>query len=116
MPSRRPCLQKGVSFHLSEPGESRCAEHRLTKWASRAGTSMAPGWSARRSRILQRDGYRCVVCGSKVGLAVDHITPRSQGGTDEDSNLQTLCKRCHGTKTAHEAHAGMRRMRQGVNP
>jgi 5-methylcytosine-specific restriction protein A len=114
-PSRRPCLGPG-GFHLSEPGESRCAEHRLTKWASRAGISMGPGWSARRSRILERDGHHCVVCGSNVGLAVDHITPRFQGGTDEDSNLQTLCKRCHGTKTAHEGHQGMRRMRQVVKP
>src|SRR5512139_1919817 len=31
---------------------------------------------------------------------VDHIVPRSAGGTDEDSNLQSLCHECHSYKTA----------------
>jgi len=114
-PSRRPCLGPG-RFHLGEPGESRCAQHRLTKWASKAGASMGPGWSARRSRILDRDGYRCLVCGSKVGVAVDHIKPRFQGGTDDDSNLRVLCAVHHSQKTAAEGHEAARRKRQVVKP
>jgi len=31
---------------------------------------------------------------------VDHIVPRKRGGTDDISNLQALCYRCHSTKTA----------------
>ena len=31
---------------------------------------------------------------------VDHIVPRAAGGTDEWSNLQSLCARCHARKTA----------------
>lgn len=33
---------------------------------------------------------------------VDHIIPLSQGGPDERTNLQPLCKRAHSSKTAQE--------------
>jgi len=35
---------------------------------------------------------------------IDHIKPISADGTNEDSNLQCLCKECHGDKTAEEEH------------
>jgi 5-methylcytosine-specific restriction endonuclease McrA len=31
---------------------------------------------------------------------VDHIVPLARGGTNDAMNLQTLCGRCHSTKTA----------------
>jgi 5-methylcytosine-specific restriction endonuclease McrA len=51
-----------------------------------------------RRRIFLRDNYRCVKCGSTEDLTVDHITSVYQGGTDEDSNLQTLCNTCNSRK------------------
>lgn len=50
--------------------------------------------------VLARDNWRCCSCGRTakedgVTLEVDHIIPRSKGGTDEMSNLQTLCKKCN---------------------
>tara|TARA_R110002051_G_scaffold325869_1_gene432654 strand:+ start:8496 stop:8714 length:219 start_codon:yes stop_codon:yes gene_type:complete len=35
--------------------------------------------------------------------AVDHIKPKSQGGDDSHSNLQSLCAPCHQIKTDEEA-------------
>ncbi|MDL1909716.1 HNH endonuclease [Chloroflexi bacterium CFX6] len=32
----------------------------------------------------------------------DHIIPLSRGGTDDKSNEQPLCIRCHNYKTAHD--------------
>lgn len=52
-----------------------------------------------RYQVLNRDGYRCVICGAcaKDGakLHVDHIKPVSKGGKTELSNLRTLCDRCN---------------------
>jgi 5-methylcytosine-specific restriction protein A len=62
-------------------------------------------WRARRERILIRDAFTCAVCGIRVdGLRahVDHITPLEDGGSDCDSNLQTLCSADHGRKTREE--------------
>src|SRR5262245_53856847 len=61
------------------------------------GTLAPPISRELRSQILQRDGYRCRMCGvsaqdgDDVRLEVDHIIPRSAGGTNDESNLQTLC-------------------------
>jgi 5-methylcytosine-specific restriction endonuclease McrA len=39
-------------------------------------------------------GRPCALCGAPAEH-LDHITPRSQGGTDHASNLQPLCRRCN---------------------
>ncbi len=50
-------------------------------------------------KILKRDTYTCCICGrSGVELDIDHIVPHSKGGTDEESNLQTLCVACNRSK------------------
>lgn len=52
-----------------------------------------------KRQILERDGYRCVVCGrgiqDGVELHVDHIKPRHLGGKSEIENGQTLCAPCN---------------------
>jgi 5-methylcytosine-specific restriction endonuclease McrA len=52
-------------------------------------------YSALHRSILERDGWRCQCCGSRAGLEVHHITPRSQLGHDAEENLITLCWNCH---------------------
>ena len=37
---------------------------------------------------------------------VDHKIPKRQGGTDDDSNLQSLCQACHNHKTANDGSRG----------
>lgn len=50
--------------------------------------------------VLARDNWTCCSCGRSsredgIILEVDHIIPRSKGGTDDIENLQTLCKKCN---------------------
>lgn len=59
-----------------------------------------------RERILQRDQYLCKNHRrqkiAKKATSVDHIIPKAHGGTDDDSNLESLCWECHRAKTARE--------------
>lgn len=79
-------------------------------WADR-GSRQARGYGAAWDRIrlvaLQRDNHLCQPCRSKgrVTLAreVDHIEPKHKGGTDDLSNLQSICTDCHRDKTSREA-------------
>ena len=52
----------------------------------------------KRFRILKRDGFKCVYCGKKPGrsyLVIDHVIPRSKGGSSEDDNLVSCCQKCN---------------------
>jgi 5-methylcytosine-specific restriction endonuclease McrA len=42
---------------------------------------------------------RCTYCHSKENLTIDHKHPKSLGGTDKESNLQTLCRTCNEIKS-----------------
>ncbi len=50
---------------------------------------------AQKKQILERDGYKCVICGRGrehgVELQVDHIKPKDFGGKATIENGQTLC-------------------------
>lgn len=59
-----------------------------------------------RNRIYKRDDYKCVKCGEKEDLTLDHIIPFIKGGPTKRNNLQTLCRRCNSLKhTKRELNA-----------
>lgn len=49
----------------------------------------------RRAQILVERGNRCESCGSTDKLAIHHIIPVSEGGSNDDDNLKVLCSNCH---------------------
>jgi len=75
----------------------------LTKTLARkrAPQKRPPITAAMRFAILQRDHYRCQLCGiaasdgPHVRLHVDHIEARTHGGPNEPWNLHTLCQDCN---------------------
>ena len=54
-----------------------------------------------RKNVLQRDDYTCQYCGLKAHkskLTMDHIIPKSKGGTNAWTNVVTCCKECNSKK------------------
>jgi hypothetical protein len=49
-------------------------------------------------KMLDRDGYKCAICGKEGKITIDHIVPISKGGTNAIENLQPLCRHCNASK------------------
>ena len=56
-----------------------------------------------RATVYARDNHRCVSCGTRRDLTVDHITPLIFGGADSEENYQTLCRACNTVKGTRSA-------------
>jgi 5-methylcytosine-specific restriction endonuclease McrA len=57
-----------------------------------------------RKYVFDRNNYQCQSCHkadlTAKTLQVDHIIPLAQGGTNDVSNLQTLCAKCNLEKSS----------------
>lgn len=93
---------KGVHDHMGVPADScmlipldgDCVTPREPK-RTKKGYVRSDISSGTRLRIYKRDGYQCLHCGINDDLSIDHVHPVSEGGTNEDENLQTLCMPCN---------------------
>lgn len=92
------------------PTVVRLVRYVVTKWRRGAG----PTWS--RTGVLQRDHHRCAYC-DRAATTVDHVTPRSQGGTNTWDNTVASCYRCNQRKADRTPkQAGMRLLAQPYAP
>jgi HNH endonuclease len=48
-----------------------------------------------RTKVLERDGKQCLLCGIETQLTMQHVTPYSHGGETTLRNLVTLCHDCN---------------------
>ena len=70
-----------------------------------------------RFNIYRRDGHRCIYCGDKMNLTLDHVYPKCKGGKNSWKNLVTSCSSCNirkGSRTPEEA--GLKMMHQPYVP
>lgn len=115
MPRRapRPCAAYPCPNLVYEG--SRCEKHRLPRPRD---TRPSPGqrkyghaWKKRRDAYLEEHPWCVGVNGRHAGqqvkaVIVDHIKPLRQGGRDDDTNYQSVCRSCHNYKTAHDGSKG----------
>ena len=72
------------------------ANLKVKPWGYQQGPNY--GFENMKARILARDNHTCQICKKKPKnerLEVHHIIFRSQGGSDEENNLVTVCHSCH---------------------
>jgi len=78
-----------VVWQLEEDKKRReCARHQINRGL--------------RLKVLERDEFKCTLCGSKEFLQVDHIIARMNGGEETFENLRTLCLDCNIGKQINE--------------
>lgn len=78
-------------------------DSRARRKTTRNGRSDSIPFSV-RAQVRRRDHERCRMCGTSDNLQVHHITYRSQGGSDDPTNLITLCVYHHnnGSGSVHD--------------
>ena len=81
-------------------------EHEGKSWLhpyKESAESRGYGWKWKLlARKIKKSQPVCAVCKIRPTQEVDHIRPKSIGGTDDPANLQGLCSGCHKEKTAKE--------------
>lgn len=73
--------------------------------SKRYGSSFRSKASKIKMHLINDWGMFCNRCKHSFPfhrLTIDHIVPISQGGTNDDDNLQLLCAPCHTDKTKEE--------------
>ena len=45
--------------------------------------------------VWERDGHKCIICGSYQAMPNSHYIRRSQGGMGIPENIVTMCSLCH---------------------
>lgn len=108
-PPLRLCGAHGCRNYFQGPGRY-CPDHQRAAWQSSnrnpAHSASQRGygaeWRAKRGQVLSRDKCICGICGKPGANEVDHITPKSSGGSDDLTNLRAVHKACHQRKSSSE--------------
>lgn len=95
MTSLKVCLNCGDLTDSTRCGPCRSEHERQRGGANARGYTRT--WEKRASEVKKRQPS-CVACGTTSDLTVDHIVPKAAGGTDDITNLRTLCRRHNSSK------------------
>jgi 5-methylcytosine-specific restriction endonuclease McrA len=76
------------------------------------------GWEL-REYLLYRHGHRCAYCGGMSGdavLEIEHVHPKSKGGSNRVSNLVIACQKCNAAKNNHLPAEWLDRLKASKKP
>jgi 5-methylcytosine-specific restriction protein A len=98
-------METGVISRLSATTFSflraaNAAAEQAQRSALNARPSRIPVPMKVRLLVYTRDNHACRSCGASADLSIDHVLPISKGGTNDLTNLQTLCRPCNVRKGA----------------
>jgi 5-methylcytosine-specific restriction endonuclease McrA len=87
-------LGTGCDFHSArarfpEPSVVRLVDYVRVPHQARVAVT--------RRAVFARDGHRCQYCGAQAEN-IDHVVPRSRGGTHSWDNVVACCRRCNSRK------------------
>jgi 5-methylcytosine-specific restriction endonuclease McrA len=66
-----------------------------------------------RQEVMDRDGGRCIICGSMQGIQIAHFISRARLGMGIAKNLACLCLRCHGEYDNGKLHSEIKNAFKG---
>jgi hypothetical protein len=95
----KPKVDRAIATLSVERRSSAMVNRNKDNRPSREWFYTTPEWVAVRKVVLHRDGFKCWYCG-KVATTVDHLKPKSLGGTESLDNLVAACKPCNSSKKA----------------
>ena len=97
-PMKSPETAAKVS--LTRITEGTASGEKNPHWKGGSPSYRGPSYDRQRMKVLERDSFTCTLCGVRQDneerqLDVHHIIPYKNGGTNDLSNLITVCRSCH---------------------
>lgn len=107
----RNCARCGTDYRHPRTGRMHCSDLCRDLDKDDRQVAIYHGWirPSARAAIYERDDYQCKLCGDLVDMnanpqrddwapTLDHIIPRSKGGTHDESNLRTTHRWCNSVR------------------
>jgi len=108
----RQCIRCEGTYNSPYPQRVHCSDLCRELHRKDRGVTLYHGWisQAERAALYERDNYTCWLCNEmcdagadqqRDGKAptLDHVIPRSKGGTHDYDNLRTACRSCNSTRS-----------------
>lgn len=94
---RKLIIERVKKWRQENPGTVRVIRMRYrVRRKNASGDFTAEEWET----LCEKYGRKCLACGKRRKLTVDHVVALSNGGTNDISNIQPLCGPCNSSKGA----------------
>ena len=98
---RRPvthCRNCGRRYTIAANGKKFCLTCKRVRAHKRRASEVGYFSTLEWRALCAEYGFKCLRCGRKRKLTVDHIVPLIKGGRNVISNIQPLCDPCNKAK------------------